>query len=119
MVICCDALLYLLDMSVGSRDAMKYQDMSERDSVLNQNYLVLCCDRCAVCLVRCSNVAIYVCFRLGLIGYGVRVQDNVLHHTNPKVACEVLDLTAGDMATSCLMTDDIDEVRGWMLFSAA
>ena len=48
-------------------------------------------------------------FRLGLIGYGVRVHDKVLDHTNPKVACEILDLTA-DMTTCCLMSDDIDEV---------
>jgi hypothetical protein len=49
------------------------------------------------------------CFRLGLIGYGVRVHDNVLHHENQKVACEILDLAA-EMRTSCLMTDEVDEV---------
>lgn len=47
--------------------------------------------------------------RLGLIGYGVRVNDNVIHHPNKKVACEILDLT-NRMSTSCLMTDNVDEV---------
>mmetsp|Transcript_11759 Transcript_11759/g.21827 ORF Transcript_11759/g.21827 Transcript_11759/m.21827 type:complete len:712 (+) Transcript_11759:58-2193(+) len=48
--------------------------------------------------------------RLGLIGYGVRVNDNVMHHTNRKVACEILDLTK-KMSTSCIMSDDVDEVN--------
>ena len=48
--------------------------------------------------------------RFGLVGYGVRSDGNVIHHSNQKVACEVLNLVAIDMSTSCILTDDIDEV---------
>lgn len=48
--------------------------------------------------------------RFALIGYGIRAQGKLLYHDNQKTACEILDIQS-NMKTSCIQTDDIDEVN--------